>query len=649
METRSDRVPHPVPQGSLIEFLAVRLVLERFALTFIANEHLHSSGSLPQLRDFAREHVASRDKPTGFQRAFLLFQIAQVLDWSPVELHELSRKEWAILVAEVESFTSLERRRLFHQAFERRIYTQTLDALAVYGKRESSPVKAPRFQSVYCIDAREESFRRHIEEIAPDADTYGAAGFFGVAIYYRGAAEAHFTALCPIVVRPQHWVVEDVVYSLEDAAVRPAMTRRALGNASLHVHRGSRSIAGGAIITAGLGVLASIPLVARVLFPRLTAQIRKAAGEFVQPPPVTRLRLERLSEKPGPDEDSIGFTVVEMANIGERMLREISFSSYSRLIIFMGHGSYCLNNPHRSAYDCGACTGSAGGPNARALAAILNDRRVREILVTRGLNIPAETMFLGGLHNTCEDSLTFFDLDLLPKSHRADFEAARKTLEEACERNAHERCRRFQSAALNLTFAQARRHVEARAEDLAQTRPEFGNASNAMCIVARRQRTRGLYLDRRSFLTSYDHFKDDEETHSTGPDSQAVIPVCEGINMQYFLSYVDSRGWALRDQTAAQCHIPARCHGWSRQRPAHRTSVAEVEIHEPVRCSSSSKRPPMRCCKSWKKRRSVGSLRNGWGQLADVGPVVTRFNFCAETDSSCIIRKPGIAEGGVIH
>ena len=621
MESRSDRVPHPVPPGSLIEFLAVRLVLERFALARIAREELHFNGSLQQLREYAREHIANRDKPTGSQRAFLIFQLAQLLDWSPAELHELSRKQWAALVAEVESFNSLERRRLFHQAFERRIYTQALDALSVYGKRESSPVKAPRFQTVFCIDAREESYRRHIEEISPDAETYAAAGFFGVAMYYRGAADAHFTALCPIVVRPQHWVVEDVVYSLEDAAVRRAMTRRALGNASLQVHRGSRSIAGGAILTAGLGVLASIPLVARVLFPRLTSQIRKAAGQFVQPPPVTRLRLERLSEMPGQDEDSIGFTVVEMANIGERMLREISFATYSRLIIFMGHGSFCLNNPHRSAYDCGACTGSAGGPNARALAAILNDRRVREILVTRGLNIPAETMFLGGLHNTCEDSLTFYDLDLLPKSHRADFESARKTLDEACERNAHERCRRFQSAPLNLTYAQARRHVEERAEDLAQTRPEFGNASNAMCIVARRQRTRGLYLDRRSFLTSYDHFKDDEKHTVLARILSAVVPVCEGINMQYFLSYVDSRGWACGTKLPHNVTslLGVMDGASSDLRPG--LPWQSVEIHEPVRCLFIIESTPEAMLQIMEQNETVGRiLKNAWAQLAVLDP-----------------------------
>ena len=108
-----------------------------------------------------------------------------------------------------------------------------------------------------------------------------------------------------------------------------------------------------------------------------------------------------------------------------------------------------------------------GGANGRALAAILNDLRVRDLLAARGIAIPADTVFLGGLHNTAVDALTFFDLELLPKSRIPDFESARETLAEVCERNAHERCRRFDSAPLNLSFEAAHRHVEDRSEDLA--------------------------------------------------------------------------------------------------------------------------------------------------------------------------------------
>src|SRR6185503_21304152 len=102
----------------------------------------------------------------------------------------------------------------------------TLDALALHEPRK---VEAPRFQVVNCLDEREESFRRHLEEVAPDCETFGAAGFFSVAMYYRGAGDAHFVPLCPVVIRPQHWVTEEVDELYSNTHRRRAKTRKALG------------------------------------------------------------------------------------------------------------------------------------------------------------------------------------------------------------------------------------------------------------------------------------------------------------------------------------------------------------------------------------------------------------------------------------
>ncbi|HND50991.1 MAG TPA: DUF2309 domain-containing protein, partial [Pirellulaceae bacterium] len=624
MEVRGDRVPLPAPTGTVYEFIAVRLILERFALAFVArNCKLSFSGPLSELRDAARSLIVRHEASSIEQRAFIVFQVAQVLGWHPRLLYRLSDDEWRALLNEVDQFSSIERRRTLHLGFERRFRTQALDAISLHAPRPATTTGTPpRFQAVFCIDAREESFRRHLEEFAPDTETFGAAGFFGVAMYYRGVADAHYSTLCPIVIRPQHWVVEEVVYSLEQEHQRRKKTRKALGTASHQVHVGSRSIARGALLTAGLGVLASVPLIARVLFPRLTARIRQRAGRFVEAPPITRLRLERLAPTPGPEDDQIGFTVEEMANLGERLLRDIGLlSNFSRLVMFIGHGSFCLNNPHKSAYDCGACSGGAGGPNGRALAAMLNDPRVRDILAIRGLKIPRETYFLGGQHNTCNDSVTFFDLDLLPHSHAADFERARQTLEQVCERNAHERCRRFYSAPLNITPAAARRHVEARAEDLAQTRPEFGNASNAMCVVGRRSRTRGLYLDRRSFLVSYDPTVDDEDFNILGRILGAVVPVCEGINLQYFFSYIDSAGWGCGTKLPHNVTslLGVMDGAASDLRPG--LPLQGVEIHEPVRLLFAIESRPEAIFKIMQRNPTVGRIiGNGWVQLALVDP-----------------------------
>ena len=622
MEVRADRVAVPVPKGTLVEFLAVRLILERLALEHVARTALKFTGPVGNLRDVRRSESAKPETELIEQRSFLVFQLAQILGWSPPELLRLPNVQWKVLVGEIEAFAGLEQRWVFQLAFERGFRLQTLDALAVHTQR--TPVRIPkaRFQTVYCIDAREESFRRHLEEIAPDTETFGTAGFYGVAMYYRGVSDAHFAALCPIVILPRHWVVEEVVYSLEEVNRRRARTRQVLGTASHQVHVGSRSIASGALLTGLLGVLASVPLVARVLFPRLTARVRKAAGRFVAAPIVTRLRLERSAPTPGPEGDQIGYSLEELTNIGERMLRDIGLTSgFARLVIFLGHGSFCLNNPHKSAYDCGACSGMPGGPNGRALAAILNDRRVRETLASRGLSIPDDTVFLGGLHNTAVDSVTFADLDLLPKSHIPDFEDALRTLEEVCKRNAHERCRRFDSAPLNLSFEAAHQHVEQRSEDLAQTRPEFGNASNAICIVGRRERTRGLYLDRRSFLTSYDPTQDDAEYSILARILAAVIPVCEGINMQYYLSYVDSPGWACGTKLPhnVTALLGVMDGAASDLRPG--LPWQSVEIHEPVRLLFVIETTPQAMFKIMANNDVVGRiLMNGWAQLAVLDP-----------------------------
>ncbi len=250
------------------------------------------------------------------QRAFVVFQVAQVLGWRPADLYRLGDEHWHALVGEIEAFSGIERRRIFQMAYERKFRSQALDAISLHTARaQATQYQKPRFQIFTCIDAREESFRRHLEEFAPDAETFGAAGFFGVPIYYRGVADAHFSTLCPIVIRPQHWVIEDVVFSLEEEHRRRAERRKALGTATHQVHVGSRSIARGALLTAGLGVLASIPLIARVLFPRLTARFRRTASKFVAAPQVTRLRLERSAPTAGQEDDQIGFSLEEMADV----------------------------------------------------------------------------------------------------------------------------------------------------------------------------------------------------------------------------------------------------------------------------------------------------------------------------------------------
>jgi len=270
-EERSDRFTFPAPADSLVGFLAVRLLLERFACAHVARDALGYAGPLAGLRDFLHARIAAPLSPEVEERALPLFLLAQALGWTPPELYHLSPGDWAVLVHEIEAFDSIERRRLFHLAYERRFREQTLDALALHTRRSAEcevrsaesilAETAPRsrFQVVTCIDEREESFRRHLEEIAPNCETFGTAGFFGVVMYYRGAAEAHYTPLCPVVVHPKHWVEEQPGETHAESDRRTRRFRRALGRTSHQFHLGTRGFALGAVITAGVDRATATP------------------------------------------------------------------------------------------------------------------------------------------------------------------------------------------------------------------------------------------------------------------------------------------------------------------------------------------------------------------------------------------------------
>src|SRR5204862_5640486 len=145
----------------------------------------------------------------------------------------------------------------------------------------------------------------------------------------------------------------------------------------------------------------------------------------------TRLRLERDTAAP-PIGTHSGYTVREMADIVRRVLEDIGIGDrLSALVLILGHGSISLNNPPESAHDCGACGGGRGGANARAFAQMANDPRVRQFLAAAGLRIGGDTWFVGTQRNTCNNTVTFYDDDLVPAQFRAVFERARDAIETA--------------------------------------------------------------------------------------------------------------------------------------------------------------------------------------------------------------------------
>ena len=212
MFARLERHPEDHPGGppsSLAEFLAVRLLLERAAVSRAcrrAGVEVRWTG----LRGLGPA-VPGRSPVLD---ASLLWGLATKAGWLPDRVASLDDAALSNLWAECADFSDVHRRQLFQDAYERTYRHTILDALAA---RRALPVETsterPRAQFVFCIDEREESIRRAIEEQHPGHLTYGAAGFFGVAIDYQGLYDLEPAAHCPVVVTPAHEVHEQPVYT----------------------------------------------------------------------------------------------------------------------------------------------------------------------------------------------------------------------------------------------------------------------------------------------------------------------------------------------------------------------------------------------------------------------------------------------------
>jgi uncharacterized protein YbcC (UPF0753/DUF2309 family) len=578
IEERPDRVPARDLTVTLRGYLAVRLLFERAALDEAARR-LSFAGPVSALRDSLRTQLPVAPTPAAIDRAWPLFHVAQLCGVDPSMVEQWTPQHVRDLESELHRLDGVRRRRILHQAFERAIRHRLYDAL-VHHTPHAQP-EPPAFQAIFCIDEREESFRRHLEEVEPACETLSTAGFFNVAMYHEGVTDAHPRPLCPVVIRPEHYVAEiEAAGDLLGQHTR-RLHRHTAGFLGYNVHLGSRLPMRGALLVTAFGWLSLVPLVLRVIFPWLSSRWRRIR-QVPFTASRTRLQLDR-EEAPPPIGRYSGFTVREQADIVRRVIEELGLRDrLSPLVLVFGHGSISLNNPHESAHDCGACGGGRGGPNARAFAHMANDPRVRQLLAAEGLSIGTATWFVGGQRNTCNNDVTFFDEDLMPEASRSLFERAVDAMETARRREAHERCRRFEGVPRWYPPAAALAHVQGRADDLAQPRPEYGHATNAFCVVGRRARTRGLFLDRRAFLVSYDPSRDEDDA-ILARIMAAVVPVVAGISLEYYFSYVDPTGYGCG--TKLPHNVTALLGVMDGAQSDLRTGLPwqMVEIHEPTR------------------------------------------------------------------
>lgn len=425
------------------------------------------------------------------------------------------------IFAPVQSDEFMEVIELWQDAFEWSYYDSVLRGLQLATPKPLPDRKS--FQAVFCIDEREDSIRRHIEAVDKQSETFGAPGFFGVEFYFQQQGSKFYDKLCPAPVTPKFLIKET-------GAETPHKN-------DLIYTKYTHGIVSGFFLSIGFGFWALAKKLQLLFRPRMSPAISNAYGHMDKNSCLTIENRDLADTENGLQ---IGYTVEEMAARAEAFLKGIGLiKDFAPLVYIVAHGSSSANNPHHGAHDCGACSGRPGATNARVQAFILNHAGVRTILVEHGIRIPEYTQFVGSMHDTAADVMDYYDEEVLTELNRQAHLLNIQRFETALNLNAKERSRRFASINTKQELEQVRKAIHNRSVSLFEPRPELGHGTNTLAIIGQRQASKGLFLDRRAFLNSYDYTTDPDGTILSAV-MRPIGLVCGGINLEYYFSRVDN-------------------------------------------------------------------------------------------------------------
>lgn len=526
-------------------------------------------------------------------------------------LDPLLRSKDAAALPAVDHGAPIERLAMWQEALELGYRDHLLNMLASHSARPDAGPPADA-QAVFCIDVRSEGLRRHLESVGR-YDTIGFAGFFGLPIRVAPLG-GDPVASCPVIVNPRATVGE--VPDTDPASAARAHDRHdsvEAARAAAHDAKTAPAAPFAFAEAAGwvLGPLAAL----RTFAPRAAARLTALTLRTMEPSIRTRMRIDRST---GTDGAPLGLTEADQVSMAHAALTIMGLTSdFAPLVLLCGHRSTTRNNPFAAALDCGACAGKPGGPNARVLAELLNNSRVRDDLSEAGITIPTSTWFVAAEHDTTVDAIAILDRHTVPHTHVGLLADLERDLAVAGQRCAAERQRLLPGGAdTTRPVGEATR----RAGDWAEPVAEWGLARNAAVVVGPRALTAGHDLDRRVFLHSYEPDQDPDGivlgAILTGP-----LLVGHWISSQYYFSAVDPVRYGAGTKPL---HNPVGGIGVYEGAggdlriglPLESVSFAGQRVHEPLRLLAAVQAPRGRLEDLIAANSAVAQLlRNGWVRL----------------------------------
>lgn len=513
---------------------------------------------------------------------------------------------------------------IWQEAAEWEYYDSVLSGLQEAPQALAGSGVRASFDALFCIDDRECSLRRWTEKADPGCRTWGTPGFFQVPFMYRPSGTVYFTKACPAPVEPGHLIEEK--------------NGRNAHRSDAHYTNHSHSLIFGWMIAQTLGFWSAFRLFLNIFRPALSPA---TSHSFRHMDKEAGLQIGREDDSVHADGLLRGFSVEEMAASTESLLKSIGLvEGLAPLVYVVGHGASSINNTHYAGYDCGACSGRPGSVNARVAAWMANQPEVRTLLLANGVHIPDDTHFVGALHDTTRDEMEYYDEAGIPASLQEQHRRNKASFLQALEHNACERARRFDLIHSHAALARIHARVKRRSVSLFEPRPELNHATNALCLVGRRQMSRHLFLDRRAFMNSYDPAIDADGSMLSNI-LRALTPVAGGINLEYYFSRTDNQllgaGTKLPHNVMGLLGVANGADGDLRTGlPAQM-----VEMHEPLRLLVVVEQKPEVIEKVLKAHAPTREwYQNGWIHLVALDPesrqlyrfVVDRFeNYMPES------------------
>ncbi len=398
---------------------------------------------------------------------------------------------------------------------------------------KNSPYSFPDAQLVFCIDTRSELIRRHVESKG-NYETFGYAGFFGIAMDYQNPKNGILQKACPPIVNSSYVVSEEAKPDMSTfkSSLDHKIQVRNFWNYFLKRLKNMLPSTFGFV--EGSGFVYGINLIARTLFPKSTYRWKQKDENSYEEICSPHLLYAHTNE---PQKGSISLS--EKVVIVKSAFDLMGWRHFAPIVVFAGHGSHSANNPFGSSLDCGACAATPGRHNARMLAKLANEKEVRSILLKQhDLIIPETTVFIGAEHNTTTDEILLFDSDA-PRTHLKALSDLKANLKKAQRSAAQER---LGSKGNSVSLAQLN------ASNWGETRPEWGLAKNASFFIGPRKMTQNHNLNGRCFLHSYD-WKTDKDGKSLEAIMQGPMIVTQWINNHYYFSTVDNDAFGAGTKT----------------------------------------------------------------------------------------------------